>query len=81
MRPLARMRELAPMHGDLAARLSETAALSMRHDAFAHDTRAQLQQVFEAIGRPMTPPDPPRRPIGFVTEGKAGKSKRAKGKR
>ena len=39
----------------------------LQHDTFAHNTRTQLKQVFEAIRQLMTPPDPPRRPIGFVT--------------
>lgn len=85
MRTFVRVRELAVTHGDLAARLNEleekTEALAMRHDAFAHNTRAQLKQVFDAIRQLMTPPDPPKRPIGFVTEDKASKSKGAKGKR
>ena len=85
MRTFVRVRELAATHGDLGARLNEleekTEALSMRHDAFAHNTRAQLSQVFEAIRQLMTPPDPPKRPIGFVTEDKASKSKATKGKR
>lgn len=76
---------LAATHGDLAARLNELEekieALAMRHDTFAHNTRAQLKQVFDAIRQLMTPPDPPKRPIGFVTEDKASKSKGAKGKR
>lgn len=80
MRTFVRVRELAATHGDLASRLNEleekTEALSMQHDAFAHNTRAQLKQVFEAIRQLMTPPDPPKRPIGFVTEEKASKSKR-----
>ena len=85
MRTFVRVRELAATHGDLAARLDELEAkaetLSMRHDAFAHNTRAQLKQVFEAIRQLMTPPDPPKRPIGFVTqEERNGKPKAAKGK-
>ena len=83
MRTFVRVRELAATRGDLAARLNEleekTEALSMQHDAFAHNTRAQLRQVFEAIRQLMTPPDPPKRPIGFVTEEKANKSRAAKG--
>ena len=34
-----------------------------------YQPRTQLKQVFEAIRQLMTPPDPPRRPIGFVTPG------------
>ncbi len=78
MRTFVRVRELAATHGDLASRLNEleekTEALSLQHDAFAHNTRAQLKQVFEAIRQLMIPPDPPKRPIGFVTgEEKPGK--------
>jgi hypothetical protein len=29
--------------------------------------RNQLKQVFDALRELMTPPDPPKRPIGFVT--------------
>ena len=31
------------------------------------DAIGQLKQVFNAIRELMTPPDPPKRPIGFVT--------------
>jgi hypothetical protein len=70
MRTFVRVRELAATHGDLATRLNEleekAEALALQHDTFAHNTRAQLKQVFEAIRQLMTPPDPPKRPIGFV---------------
>ncbi|MFN8752379.1 MAG: hypothetical protein ACK5YW_09030 [Betaproteobacteria bacterium] len=66
-----RVRALATTHGDLAKRLGEleekTEALALQHDSFSRNTRAQLKQVFEAIRELMTPPDPPKRPIGFVT--------------
>jgi hypothetical protein len=39
----------------------------LKHDALAHNTRAQLKQVFDAIRELMIPPDPVKRPIGFVT--------------
>ena len=79
------MRKLTATPGDLATRLAEleekTATLSIRHDASTHNTRAQLKQIFEAIRQLMTPPDPPKRPIGFVTqEDRSGKPKAAKGK-
>lgn len=38
----------------------------MQHDTFSRNTRAQLKQVFEALRELMAPPDPPKRPIGFV---------------
>jgi len=70
MRTFVRVRELAATHGDLAKRLGEleerTEALAMQQDTFSRNTRAQLKEVFEAIRQLMTPPDPPRRPIGFV---------------
>jgi hypothetical protein len=71
MRTFVKVRQLASSHGDLAKRLSEledkTEALAMQHDTFSRNTRAQLKQVFDAIRELMTPPDPPKRPIGFVT--------------
>ena len=39
----------------------------MNHDTFGRNTRAQLKQVFDALRELMTPPDPPTRPIGFIT--------------
>ena len=77
MRTFVRVRALAVTHGDLAKRLAEledkTEALAMNHDTFSHNTRAQLKKVFDALRELMTPPDPPKRPIGFVTPEKKGK--------
>jgi hypothetical protein len=71
MRTFVRVRELAATHSELAKRLSEleekTGLLSMQHDTFSRNTRNQLKQVFDALRELMTPPDPPKRPIGFVT--------------
>jgi hypothetical protein len=71
VRAFVRMRELATTHDDLATRLAEleekTEALAMSHDTFSRNTRHQLKQVFDALRELMTPPDPPKRPIGFVT--------------
>jgi hypothetical protein len=71
MRTFVRVRALAATHGDLAKRLNDleekTEALAMQHDSFSRNTRNQLKQVFDAIRELMTPPDPPKRPIGFVT--------------
>jgi hypothetical protein len=71
MRTFVRVRALAATHGDLAKRLAEledkTEALAMNHDTFSRNTRAQLKQVFDALRDLMTPPEPPKRPIGFVT--------------
>jgi hypothetical protein len=71
VRAFVRLRELAATHSGLAQRLDElehkTEALTARHDTFSRDTRTQLRQVFDALRELMTPPDPPRRPIGFIT--------------
>lgn len=71
VRAFVRLRELAASHGDMAKRLDEleqkTEALAINHDTFSRNTRAQLKQVFDALRELMTPPEPPKRPIGFVT--------------
>jgi hypothetical protein len=83
MRTFVRVRALAATHGDLAKRLAEleekTEALAMSHDTFSHNTRAQLKKVFDALRELMTPPDPPKRPIGFISpEDKGGSRGRSK---
>lgn len=46
----------------------KTERLSLQHETFAGNTRAQLKQVFEALRQLMAPPaQPPKQPIGFVT--------------
>ncbi|WP_140637358.1 ORF6N domain-containing protein [Methylibium rhizosphaerae] len=71
VRAFVRLRELAATQGDLAQRLAEleekTEALALSHDTFSRNTRAQLKQVFDALRELMTPPEPHKRPIGFVT--------------
>jgi hypothetical protein len=72
MRAFVRLREVIVSHKDLAQRLNElerkAELASMKHDNFAHNTRAQLRQVFDAIRELMAPPEPvKKRPIGFVT--------------
>jgi len=82
VRAFVRLRELATTHGDLAKRLGEledkTEALAMQHDTFSRNTRAQLKQVFEALRELTTPPDPPKRPIGFITPEDKGKKTNSK---
>ena len=84
MRTFVRVRALAATHGDLAKRLAEleekTEALAMNHDTFSRNTRKQLKEVFDALRELMTPPDPPKRPIGFVHPEDKG-SKKASGAR
>lgn len=71
VRAFVRLREAALHHKDLAERLSsleeKTESLAMQHDMFSRNTRVQLRQVFEALRELTTPPEPPKRPIGFVT--------------
>ena len=77
VRAFVRLREQAATHGDVVKRLDEleqkTEALAMNHDTFSRNTRNQLKQVFDALRKLMTPPDPPKRTIGFVTLEDKGK--------
>lgn len=80
MRTFVRVRELAISHSDLAKRLLEleekTELVSMQHDTFSRNTRNQLKQVFDALRELMTPPNPPKRPIGFITPQERNESKK-----
>lgn len=79
MRTFVRVRALAVTHGDLAKRLAEledkTDAIAMQYDTFSRNTRNQLKQVFDALRELMTPPDPPKRPIGFISPEDKGSKK------
>ena len=71
MRAFVRLREVIVSNKELAQRLDELESkadlMAVQHDTFAHNTRVQLKQVFDAIRELMTPVEPPRkRPIGFV---------------
>lgn len=70
VRAFVQLREAAMQHQDLAKQLNaleeKTERLEMSHDVFSRNTRAQLKQVFDALRELMAPPDPPKRPIGFV---------------
>lgn len=81
VRAFVRLREALGSSKELAAKLDaleqKTELLSLQHESFAGNTRAQLKQVFEALRQLMAPPpEPTKRPIGFVT----GEEKKAKGK-
>ena len=71
VRAFVRMREVLATHKELAKKLEalekKTEALALKHDALATTTRAQFREVIEALRALMTPPEPKRRPIGFVT--------------
>lgn len=86
VRAFVRLREAAVLHKDLAERLSsleeKTEALAMSHDTFSRNARNQLRQVFDALRELTMPPEPPKRPIGFVTpEDKPKGSKAERGKK
>lgn len=85
MRTFVRVRALAATHGDLAQRLAEleekTEALGLSHDSFSRNTRNQLKQVFDALHELMTPPDPPKRPIGFIQAEEKGKKTSGTGRK
>jgi hypothetical protein len=53
VRAFVRLRQGAGLHPDLAKRLEElgikTERLELSHDTFSHNTRIQLQQMFDAI--------------------------------
>ena len=71
VRAFVHLREAAILHADLAKRLSElemkTESLELSHDTFSHSARLQLRKLFDAVRGLTIPPDPPKRPIGFLT--------------
>lgn len=72
VRAFVQLRQLAVTHQDLAKRLDaleeKTEAMTFQQDNFAHNTRVQLKQVFEAIRQLTMPADQPKRPIGFTAK-------------
>ncbi len=70
VRAFVRLREVLATQKELASRLDalekQTAGLAFKHDVLASNTRAQFKQVMDTLRDLMTPPEPKRRPIGFV---------------
>ncbi|MDE2617290.1 MAG: ORF6N domain-containing protein [Burkholderiales bacterium] len=70
VRAFVHLREAAGLHADIAKRLSElelkTESLELSHGTFSRNTRLQLRQLLDAVRELTTPPEPPKRPIGFV---------------
>lgn len=70
VRAFVHLREAASLNADIANRLSElelkTESLELSHDTFSRNTRLQLRQLLDAVRELTTPPEPPKRPIGFV---------------
>ncbi|WP_310646332.1 ORF6N domain-containing protein [Limnohabitans sp.] len=77
VRAFVQMRKLSATHEVLAQRLDaleqKTEALSQSHDNLSQSTRAQLRQVIDTLRQLMTPPTPPKRPIGFTADVNGGK--------
>ena len=71
VRAFVQLRQASSVHADLAKRLTElelsTERLELSHDTFSRNTRLQLRQLLDAVRELTTPPEPPKRPIGFVT--------------
>ena len=71
VRAFVHLREALSTHAEVAKRLAElemkTESLELSHDTFSRNTRLQLRQLLDAVRELTTPPDPPKRPIGFVT--------------
>ena len=44
----------------------KTESLETSHDTFSSNTRLQLRQLLDAVRELTTPPEPHKRPIGFV---------------
>jgi len=76
MRVFVRLREMMATHKELAFKLIELEERLEGHDE-------QIQNIFEAIRRLMTAPEPARKKIGFVNEpaAKYGKGKRGGARR
>ena len=85
VRAFVELRELANTHQGLAKRLDaleeKTESLAMQQDTFSRNTRNQLKQVFDALRELMTPPEPTKRPIGFVHPEVKPAPKASKGKK
>ena len=67
---------LASGLGQAVAELQDkTESLAISHETSNRNTRAQLHQLFDTLRELMTPPEPKKRPIGFITLKEAPKPK------
>jgi hypothetical protein len=69
MRVFVRLREIVATHKELALKLAKLEERLESHDA-------QIVAIFEAIRQLMTPPDPPRKRIGFEAKESAAPYRR-----
>jgi hypothetical protein len=85
VRAFVKLRELVDSHRELARRLDDleqkTEALAINHDPFSRNTRTQIKQVFDALRELMTPPNPPKRHIGFINPEDKDSSERTQARR
>ena len=61
MRVFVRLKEIISTHKDLAHKLNELERKIEKHDG-------EIRTIFEAIRQLMTPPEKPKRRIGFHTD-------------
>jgi hypothetical protein len=73
MRVFVRLREMMAAHKELAVKLRELEGRIQDHDE-------QIVAIFEAIRRLMTPPDAPRKKIGFEVKEPGARYSQRKGK-
>ena len=82
VRAFVHLREALSTNADVAKRLvaleMKTESLELSHDSFSQNTRLQLRQLLEAVRELTTPPEPPKRPIGFVPLEDKGKKDKAR---
>ena len=72
VRAFVRLRQMLVTHKDLALKLSELERKIEKHDE-------SIEAIFEAIRQLMTPPEKPRKKIGFdIKERRAAYGKRTK---
>ena len=73
VRAFVQLRQSLSANVDVAKRLADlemkTESLEMSHDTFSRNTRLQLRQLLDAVRELTTPPEPTKRPIGFLRHG------------
>jgi hypothetical protein len=76
VRAFVQMCKLSATHEDLAqciaALKQKTEALSQFHDNLSQSTHTQLRKVTDTLRQLMTPPTPPKRPMGFTADVNGG---------
>ena len=64
VRAFVKLREVLAAHKEIAAQIEK---LERKFGSRLNKHDKEIRILFEAIRQLMTPPDPPKRPIGFVT--------------